>query len=322
MAWIELHQELPRHPKTIRLCAALKIPRPTAIGHLACLWTWAIDFLGKDGDMEDLQSPDIAAAAEWQGDPDQFAAALVKTGWLDLVHPSSDLLNEGARYRIHNWSKYIARLIDQREHWRIKKAEARKRKSEIPFDPELPSDPEVQPNTPEETPMSTKCPPVCLGDNSETKVGLPTLSTGSPASTQPLPNPTQPNPTKPNQTDTTPLPPTGGLGVASLGSGLGGLGGSPKPGRAFRGLERVLKYDLGWSDDECSKLTKWLRTKTPADDPPINDLLFVVPLANALYAGERKDIRNKLTYVLGCKNEPQDAYMHKAKGLLARLEGK
>lgn len=315
MAWIELHQEVTRHPKTIRLCAALKISRPTAIGHLCCLWTWAVDFLGKDGDMEDLQAFDIAAAAEWNGDPDLFANALVKTGWLDLVNESQDLIGEAARYRIHNWTKYISRLIDRREQWRNSKVKTRKNDPEVsPSDPEVP---EVQPNTPVENPMSTGCPQDVHVVSTGCPHGVHVDSDRSPAITQP--NPTQPNQTKPNLTKTTPLPPKG-EGVASLNNGLVGLG---HRGRTFHRFERLLKYDLGWSDDEAGKLSRWMRTKTasPLEEPPITDLLFVVPLANALYAFERKDIRNKLTYVLGCKNEPQDSYMTKAKAMLDRVEG-
>ena len=50
MAWIESHQELRHHYKTKRLARELKVTVAAAIGHLHCLWWWAIDF-APDGDL-------------------------------------------------------------------------------------------------------------------------------------------------------------------------------------------------------------------------------------------------------------------------------
>ena len=104
MAWIESHQELRRHPKTRRVMRTLGVPVAQAIGHLHCLWWWAMDY-AQDGDLSRYVNGDIADAAEWTGDPEQFVMALVEAGFIDQ---SDDGM------RLHDWDDYAGRLIDAR----------------------------------------------------------------------------------------------------------------------------------------------------------------------------------------------------------------
>ena len=79
MAWSESHQELRDHPKTKRMARRLGISVPAAIGHLHCLWWWAMDY-APDGDISDYDAEDIADAAMWDGDAEQFLQALIDCG--------------------------------------------------------------------------------------------------------------------------------------------------------------------------------------------------------------------------------------------------
>lgn len=102
MAWIESHQELKDHPKLMRLARALGIHRAQAIGHLHALWWWALDY-APDGDLSDYDPEDIAEAALWDGDAQQFVDALVSCG------PGSSagfLEREGTRLLLHDWCQY------------------------------------------------------------------------------------------------------------------------------------------------------------------------------------------------------------------------
>jgi len=108
MAWIELHQTLPRHPKLARLAARLKITRPQAAGHLTFLWLWAIDYV-PDGNLSAMESAEVAAAAEWPKETDAFLQALKDSGWID---------NDGT---IHDWSDYGGKLSAVREADRLRK---------------------------------------------------------------------------------------------------------------------------------------------------------------------------------------------------------
>ena len=102
MAWIEVHQSLPTHPKTIEAAMLLDVSEPVIVGHLVCLWTWAVD-ARPDGQL-DLSKPRvIARAARWDMEPGRFVDALVAVRFLD---------DDGA---IHDWDDYTGRLMERRE---------------------------------------------------------------------------------------------------------------------------------------------------------------------------------------------------------------
>lgn len=105
MAWIESHQTLSQHPKTRKLAILLGVSKPAAIGHLHCLWWWAIDY-AEEGNLNHLDSLDIAIGAEWEGDADTFVDALTRSGFLDLT-------DDGLA--IHDWDDYAGKLIGRRK---------------------------------------------------------------------------------------------------------------------------------------------------------------------------------------------------------------
>ena len=124
MAWIESHQELRHHYKTKRLARELKVTVAAAIGHLHCLWWWAIDF-APDGDLSKFDDYEIADAIGYEGkDPAKAKAALISSGFLDN--------NSDGAITIHDWYDYSGQLGDKRIESRIKerdrKAEYRARK--------------------------------------------------------------------------------------------------------------------------------------------------------------------------------------------------
>jgi DnaD/phage-associated family protein len=112
MAWIESHQTLRQHPKLAKAARYLGISKVQLIGHLHCLWWWALDY-AQDGDLSAYDNNDIAAAAEWEKDSDDFVHALTdiakigdKTGFLEY---------EDGRLHIHDWWDYAGKLISKRE---------------------------------------------------------------------------------------------------------------------------------------------------------------------------------------------------------------
>lgn len=102
MAWIELHQTLPKNKKTIKFKRELGIKTPQAVGHLCMLWLWALDNT-TDGDISEFTADDIAEVCEWPKDSEKFFAALINSGLVD-----KDL-------RIHDWEEYFGRLMAKRE---------------------------------------------------------------------------------------------------------------------------------------------------------------------------------------------------------------
>ncbi|MNK58669.1 hypothetical protein D3C87_777590 [compost metagenome] len=115
MAWIEFHQELPRHPKTDVFMDELDVSRPTAVGMLGMGWIWAMEF-AIDGFIQEKRIGAAARGAGWDGSPAVFAEAMVAAGWWDPV-------DDG--YRVHDWEKYIGKLLEKRRQDADRKAASR-----------------------------------------------------------------------------------------------------------------------------------------------------------------------------------------------------
>jgi hypothetical protein len=109
-AWIKSYQSLRDHPKTRKLARRVG-GTPQAIGHLHCLWWWALDY-APDGDLSKHDVEDLAIACEWDGDPAEIIGHLTACGFLD----------NGAGLHIHDWWEYGESLIQQRE---VNRARAR-----------------------------------------------------------------------------------------------------------------------------------------------------------------------------------------------------
>lgn len=114
--WIELHQEMPRHPKTLALAQALKVSRREAVGILVDLWTWGLSCADEDGNLKAIGDEGIALALDW---PIRKAGALVKAfvscGWLDNL--------ENGKYRLHDWPDYTSKLSEKRKDAERKRRE-------------------------------------------------------------------------------------------------------------------------------------------------------------------------------------------------------
>lgn len=107
MAWIEAHQSLQRHPKTVALSKLLGVTKMAAIGHLFSLWWWAVDY-APSGSLASVTDATIADACEWRKAPAMFVQALVDAkgpsghGWLDEDRT------------LHDWDEYVGRLLRKR----------------------------------------------------------------------------------------------------------------------------------------------------------------------------------------------------------------
>src|SRR5579864_901947 len=118
--WIESHQSLSRHRKTLRAVAVLKVNRHKLIGHLHELWWWGLDNASSQGELGDVTPEQIADGAGWPlRDGVRFVAALVECGFLEH--------HEGG-YRLHDWYDYAGKLNDQKELRRASNRESQQRR--------------------------------------------------------------------------------------------------------------------------------------------------------------------------------------------------
>ncbi len=125
--WIESHQDLGGHPKAKRLARKLGISLPTAVGHLQFLWWWCLDY-APTGDLTGYESEDIADAARWEGDAEQFVDALIscgKAGGNGFLER-----DEEGELHVHDWDEYAGKLIEKRE----KDAERKRKERACPTD--------------------------------------------------------------------------------------------------------------------------------------------------------------------------------------------
>ena len=112
MAWVESHQTLLGHRKTLRLAALLKSDRFKVIGHLHALWWWALDNADMFGHLGDVTDEEIAQAAGWEiRRAGPFVAALVAAGFIEITDEGRSL---------HDWWDYAGELAEQRERERVR----------------------------------------------------------------------------------------------------------------------------------------------------------------------------------------------------------
>lgn len=121
--WIESHQSLARHPKTLRLARALRKSVPAAIGHLHLLWWWALEH-ASPGSLDNVSGKEVAEVCMWRGRPAELLRALTEAGLLD------------AGRTIHDWADYTGRLLDRRranrDRMRLARATHVQNKSDAP----------------------------------------------------------------------------------------------------------------------------------------------------------------------------------------------
>jgi hypothetical protein len=143
MAWLELHQSLLNHRKTLELADLLGLPPLYAASHMVALWLWALDN-APNGDLH-VRVTIISRAAQWVGDANLLVGAMIESGFLD---------QDDDGISIHDWDDYAGKLLDaRREHaetmrnWRKSKRSERDNHVTITRDAPLSSRDEQQYST-------------------------------------------------------------------------------------------------------------------------------------------------------------------------------
>lgn len=118
MAWIESHQSLGKHHKTIQASVELKMDRHKLIGHLQTLWWWGLDNADIDGFLTVGTTPEmIATGAEIpKRSAEKFVKTMVKVGFIDEITEKKDGKTEKFTiYKLHDWYQYAGKLNAKRE---------------------------------------------------------------------------------------------------------------------------------------------------------------------------------------------------------------
>lgn len=118
MAWIEVHDTLPDHPKVLRAAKALKLDSDALVGKLVRLWVWALGNR-EDGVLNDLDADRLDVIMQYRGKASALLEALVANRILDALPDE--------HYMIHDWDEHVMMLRDKREEKRKQNAERVKR---------------------------------------------------------------------------------------------------------------------------------------------------------------------------------------------------
>lgn len=149
MSWIESHQALERHPKTLKLTTEMGWSVDAAIGKLHRFWWWCVDY-AENGDLSKYNDQVIGGGVGLAGDEaKKFVDAMITAIWID----------RSPYLRVHDWWTYIGRFLQVKyknypEKWMEIKALYNNGKKNSPknrfkggFKPKLPNQPNI-PNQP------------------------------------------------------------------------------------------------------------------------------------------------------------------------------
>ena len=125
MLWVAVDIDLAQNPKTKNLARKLGMSIHEIMGHLIQFWGWGMKY-AQDGNISDFEAEDIADAAGWEGNPEEFLNAMIdcgrgsKCGFIEKTEKGMF---------IHDWDEYGGILEKKREQNRQRQANFRKKKN-------------------------------------------------------------------------------------------------------------------------------------------------------------------------------------------------
>ena len=120
MAWIELHDTIWEHHKTVKLCDELAISEVQAVGHLVSLWQFAMRNAPETGDLSSWDDCGIAKAARWQTHDAPISNA---EGFCNALRNAK--LLDG--HKIHDWDEFTLHFKSVRQRVERKRELVRER---------------------------------------------------------------------------------------------------------------------------------------------------------------------------------------------------
>lgn len=113
MPWIESHQTIERHYKTLDLMTSMGWDIDTTIGKLHRFWWWCMDYV-EDGDLRKHSRERLGAVVGLSGESaEKFIESMVSSRYLD----------DDPYFRIHDWWDYYGRFLqvkykNKQEKWK------------------------------------------------------------------------------------------------------------------------------------------------------------------------------------------------------------
>lgn len=102
--WLEVDEDLPEHPKSLRLCAALM--NPLGWAYVIKLWRWCVKF-APSGDLTGYGAEEIEYGLGWTLDGGKLYAALKNARFIE---DTAD-----GRVVVHDWMEHQGRALKKME---------------------------------------------------------------------------------------------------------------------------------------------------------------------------------------------------------------
>jgi hypothetical protein len=107
LAWIESHQQLINHPKTLKLASLMSWDIDTTIGKLHRFWWWCLDY-APDGNVSRHSADIVALSIGILPEKGQLLIkSLYEAGFLD----KTTLNRNQTIYIVHEWLEYAGRYL-------------------------------------------------------------------------------------------------------------------------------------------------------------------------------------------------------------------
>lgn len=102
MAWIESHQSIKDHYKTLHLASLMGWDVYSTIGRLHCFWWWCLDY-APTGDLRKFNDSILAQSVGLNASEGKaFVDAMVESCWIDRGRNV---------FRVHDWVEYAGRYL-------------------------------------------------------------------------------------------------------------------------------------------------------------------------------------------------------------------
>lgn len=103
--WLEVDEDLPEHPKSLRLCAALM--NPLGWAYVIKLWRWCCKF-APTGDLSDFSAEELEIGLGWTLDAGKLYAALKTAGFIENTGDGGVV--------VHDWMDHQGRALKKMDN--------------------------------------------------------------------------------------------------------------------------------------------------------------------------------------------------------------
>jgi hypothetical protein len=119
LPWFRVDTDILNHPKVDALSEWLE--EPLALAYVVRLWAWTMTYAAR-GRLADGARRSVERACEWRGQSGELWAALVGTGWIDVL-PNGEA-------EVHDWEEHNGAAVAKAEKDAERKRTARGRRGD------------------------------------------------------------------------------------------------------------------------------------------------------------------------------------------------